>query len=56
MTVHMGKAAANCAPTWGAQTGLTFAIWTTLGNSVRQEMGMTSWCVRHLVLGGESPR
>lgn len=23
--------------------GLTFAIWTTLGNSVRQEMGMTSW-------------
>lgn len=36
--------------------GLTFAIWTTLGNSVRQEMGMTSWYVRHLVLGRESPR
>lgn len=34
--------------------GLTFAIWTTLGNSVRQEMGMTSWYVRHLVLGGEN--
>ena len=36
--------------------GLTFAIWTTLGNSVRQEMGMTSWYVRHLVLGEENPR
>ena len=35
---------------------LTFAIWTTLGNSVRQEMGMTSWYVRHLVLGEENPR
>lgn len=36
--------------------GPTLAIWTTLGNSVRQEMGMTSWYVRHLVLGGGSPR
>lgn len=36
--------------------GLTFAIWTTLGNSVRQEMGMTSWYVRHLVLGRKSQR
>lgn len=23
----------------------TFAIWTTLGNSVRQEIGITSWWV-----------
>jgi len=29
---------------------LTLAICTTLGNSVRQEMGMTSWWVLNLVL------
>lgn len=28
----------------------TLAIWTTLGNSVRQEMGITSWCVFSFVL------
>lgn len=31
-------------------TRLTLAIWTTLGNSVRQEMGITSWWVFSLFL------
>lgn len=31
----------------------TLAIWTTLGNSVRQEMGITSWKVLNFVLKGK---
>lgn len=33
---------------------LTFAICTTLGNSVRQEMGITSWWVFSLFLSGHT--